>query len=555
MAILDEQTVEFVRSIYPFNLLDDESFSLLLPELREIQFKSATSIYSFDDASSFYYLIASGRVEISGGKDREENRVTILNTGCGFGEEAFKAHSFRLTNAKCLENTHLVLINRDVLLRLAEANPVIRKAFSLLFLTLKHRLRLHLPWLGKGEKVRLISRRHPFFFFSRIVLINLVSISLTTLLISSVFSYRGFSIWLFLLGIIVFILGGLVSAWAALEWTNDYVFITTERVLVQKKLIGFFESRQEVPLNAILSTGMETSLPGRIIGYGAVNLRSYNGNLRFVKLPAPGLIIDLLEEERYRVEEERKEADQANMRQMLNQRIVNGREQQGSKTTFQKGMLTVSMYEGGSILDAIAKFIGLRIVKNGSVIYRTHWWILLKKTFSPGLILMAAVVFVLSKLGGLIPILSETTAFAMAIVVTISAFGWWLYQYIDWHNDIYIICPDQLMDVNRKPLGSEERRSAPLKNIQTVEFLQKGIIGLVLNFGTVRIQIGNEELTFDNVYDPAAIQTEIFAHFQAHNEILKRKEHEKLADYIQIYDEIRDHNDRKPANDKGDHTG
>ena len=137
------------------------------------------------------------------------------------------------------------------------------------------------------------------------------------------------------------------------------------------------------------------------------------------------------------------------------------------------------------------------------------------------------------------PEVSDSLIYGLAIGVTILSFGWWLYQYADWHNDIYVIMPDQLLDVYRKPLGTEERRSAPIKNIQTVEFLRKGIIGLILNFGTVRIQIGNEELTFDNVYDPAAIQTEIFAYFKHHTEKLKQADQEKLADWIQTYDEIK----------------
>ena len=56
---------------------------------------------------------------------------------------------------------------------------------------------------------------------------------------------------------------------------------------------------------------------------------------------------------------------------------------------------------------------------------------------------------------------------------------------MDWHNDIYLITPDQVVDVNKKPLGHEERQAAPLKNILGIEYKRLGIIGLLLNFGTV----------------------------------------------------------------------
>lgn len=555
MPILDEQSSEFVRSSYPFNLLDEESYTLLAPEFRETHYSPGTTLYLFDEPANFFYLILSGSVEISSEKTRKNEHPTLFGAGSCFGEEALKENGFRLTDAICREHTRLISINREALLKSSEETPGLRKSYSLLYLTLKHRLRLNTPWLGDEETVRLISRRHPFFFFSRIILINLVSVALSSLLISNVFSYRGFSIWLFLLAIIIFFLGLLLSAWAALEWTNDYLIITTERVLVQKKLIGFFESRQEVPLSAILSTGMGTSLFGRIVGYGSVNLRSYNGNLRFIKLPAPRFILSLLDVERYRVEEETEENDQASMREMLARRLIDQSPQQTLKSINHPAMLPLSMYESGSILDIIAKFVGLRQVKNGSVIYRTHWWILLNKTIAPAMILVAVFIFVLAKVSGSMPGFPENLAFILAIAVTIFSFGWWLYQYLDWHNDIYVISADQLLDVNRKPLGSEERRSAPIKNIQTVEFLRKGIIGLVLNFGTVRVQIGNEELTFDNVYDPAAIQTEIFAQFKNFNETVKRKEHAKLAGYIQIYDEIRGQKNPGSAGDKRNESG
>ena len=42
---------------------------------------------------------------------------------------------------------------------------------------------------------------------------------------------------------------------------------------------------------------------------------------------------------------------------------------------------------------------------------------------------------------------------------------WWVYQYLDWRNDIFQVTPDQILDIDKKPFGSEERRAAPLENI------------------------------------------------------------------------------------------
>jgi hypothetical protein len=95
------------------------------------------------------------------------------------------------------------------------------------------------------------------------------------------------------------------------------------------------------------------------------------------------------------------------------------------------------------------------------------------------------------------------------------------------------------VDINRHPLGSEEKRTAPVKNIQTVEYKRNGIIALTLNFGTVRIQIGNEELTFDYVYNPSVVQMEIFNHLREFNEHAKHLEQKRMVDWISTYDGIR----------------
>jgi hypothetical protein len=402
------------------------------------------------------------------------------------------------------------------------------------------RLKISFPWLGKDEKVCLISRRHKLFLFLRILLSFGAGFAVFGVLTKLAFTTSGLLVGVFILAWLCLIIGLIISAWTALEWTNDFFIITRERVLVQKKMIGFFESRQESPFSAILSTELETSFIGRTLGFGAIILRSYTGNLRFKRLPFANLIYELLENQRSHIDQEARHQDKDHMREALEQRLSNPPGKPVSTLTSTLKQDPISMYQSGSFLDMAAHFFGLRFVKGQTVIYRTHWWVLLGKTILPGLALVAIALLVGAKWLGFVVGISDVLLYTAAIVATILSWGWWLYEYIDWHNDVYIISPDQLVDVSRKPLGSEQRRSAPLRNIQTVEFMRKGIIGLILNFGTVQIQIGNEELTFDNVYDPASIQAEIFNYFKQHNERMKQNEQEKLADWIQAYDQIKE---------------
>jgi hypothetical protein len=152
---------------------------------------------------------------------------------------------------------------------------------------------------------------------------------------------------------------------------------------------------------------------------------------------------------------------------------------------------------------------------------------------------MILLMVIIYRIFGLFTSIPETAFYAAGLVLTLVTALWWFYQYFDWYFDQYILTHDQLIDVSRKPLGYEDRRSAPVKNIQTVEFKRKGLIGLILNFGTVKIQIGNEELTFDNVYSPSQIQSEIYMRLKSYQEDQQRQEQVRLADWIRTYDDLK----------------
>ena len=538
---LDDK-ISLLKTIYPFNLLAQDSMQSVALHFEEMSWMKGNVIYQRGDTTDYLYLIVSGQILISFDKNNDHQNTTIKSEGSLFGEEALYRSEVRETWAVCESDVRLLRIDASHLTQIKAQNQLIDKAFILIYQTFRLSLKLDLSWRNHNETIKLISRRHPFFLLLRVLLVGGAGLTGFILLLFFAFSVQGVSILLLTLSILSLVFGGLFAAWSAMEWSNDYFFITDERVLVHKQLIGFFESRQESPLSAILSIGLNTSIWGRSIGFGTLTMRSYTGDLKFERLPSPHLIYELLENQRQKMLENSKREEQLGMRDALRQRLVSGSQPKSQSPRKEPSTLPNSIYQGSSLLELLARFFGLRTVKDGSIIYRTHWWILVKKTFSPFMLMILILILVLARLTGLLESIPEVFLYAVAIIGVILAWGWWLYQYLDWHNDIYIIAPDQLVDVSRKPLGSEDKRSAPVKNIQTVEFLRKGLIGLILNYGTVRIQIGNEELTFDNVYNPSAIQVQIFSHFTSITENNKKNEQQRMADWIETYDEIKREN-------------
>lgn len=538
MVSLERLSPSQLKRFFPFSLLEEPELNRLIPLIEVVNYPKGSMIYSSGDIPDAIYFIVSGEIQLMlQNEDSNPQRLT-LTIQDHFGDEALSSMDYRLSGALATSEVSLLRISRSNLRQMQTQFSLLRRAFRLMLHSFKHQQHLQLPWLGKQEKILLITRKHSLFLILRVLLTGGIGLILAGILLAFAIHPGGVATGLFILAIFILLLGVFLSIWAGLEWTNDYFILTEDRVVVQKKMVGFFDSRQEAPFSAILSTGLESTLAGRVLNFGTLRLRSYNGDLSFPRLPYPEIIFQLLEYQRHHVQRERQQQDQETIRKTLEYRLAGRTIPKRSPQNESNPGLTTT-YSNGTFLDWMAKFYGLRQTKSGSVIYRTHWWKFWGKIFLPTLLLVIALVFTILKVVGLFSSIPPVQAYGGAIIFTLAAWGWWLYQYFDWHNDIYILTPDQLVDVNRKPLGKEERRSAPVKNIQTVQFKRKGLRGLILNYGTVRIQIGNEELTFDDVYDPAAVQAEIFAFFSLYNSQTQKSEQQKMAEWIKTYDEIK----------------
>jgi hypothetical protein len=71
-----------------------------------------------------------------------------------------------------------------------------------------------------------------------------------------------------------------------------------------------------------------------------------------------------------------------------------------------------------------------------------------------------------------------------------------------------------IFDIERRPFGTETRKSAPLENILTLEYERLGFLGYILNVGNVIIDIGEAKFCFNDVYNPARVQQDIFSRMQ-----------------------------------------
>jgi uncharacterized membrane protein YdbT with pleckstrin-like domain len=133
-------------------------------------------------------------------------------------------------------------------------------------------------------------------------------------------------------------------------------------------------------------------------------------------------------------------------------------------------------------------------------------------------------------------------AYGVALVVLLP---WWLWRFDDWQNDIYQVTSTRIIDVERLPMFlREDRREASLGMIQNIKFEIPGLLGKILNYGSVTIETaGAGAFTFDCVKDPSGVQREIFRRMEAFQKNKERAAAERhrteLLDWFAVYDQMR----------------
>jgi hypothetical protein len=173
------------------------------------------------------------------------------------------------------------------------------------------------------------------------------------------------------------------------------------------------------------------------------------------------------------------------------------------------------------------------------VTYRKHWILLLRGIWLPTLGMLTIIAFMAARLLDVYSFPSLPVLWLTGITFLFIIFLVWVYRYADWRNDIYQLTNDQILDIYRKPLGREDKKTADLENILSLQHQRYGIIGLILNYGDVVAMVGATRFVFTGVYNPASVEQEIFERINARKKSKKDaddvRERERIADWLAAY--------------------
>jgi len=203
----------------------------------------------------------------------------------------------------------------------------------------------------------------------------------------------------------------------------------------------------------------------------------------------------------------------------------------------------------------ILKFLGantlkLRYETGENVIYRKHWVVLVIESWIPFAGTLALILLFLYRLVQLAfdpthALISFENGFSMDTWVIVYLLAllpflvWLIYEVMDWSNDKFEVTNEQIIDIDRKPFGSESRNASQLESILGTYYERRGILGNIFNFGTVYITVGGSKLAFEDVMDPASVQSDIdrrrMARQAKQNEAKIAGERDRMAEWLATY--------------------
>jgi hypothetical protein len=552
--------IAFLNKIHLFHGLGEEELAAVAAELQEVPYAKDAVIFQQGGKADSFYLIYGGTVRIVRTQNKKDFQLARLVREDYFGEMALVANRPRSATATALTDTSLLVLSRADFEKLFKQNPQLGLNMSVAIHSRQLAQRLRFKWLRSDEVIYFLARKH------RVILFQNLGLPVFLLIIPLFLFYAWFTIVPSLVvGIAAFVsliaLGAWI-AWLIVDWGNDYYIVTNQRVVWLEKVVGIYDSRQESALSTVLSVGVEANPLGRVLDYGNVIVRTFVGRIPFSHVDHPNQAARMIEEYWMRTRSAavamEKEAMKDEIRKKLGIPIP-------PKPKPESAPPAPPPPRRSSFLRLLgANTLKLRLESGDTIIYRKHWVVLVLEAWMPVLGIHGTLILLIQRLWELA--LSPTEAFisfsgglaidvwASVIFIILLVFvGWFVYRVMDWSNDQFIVNAEQIIDLDREPFGTEKRNAAQLENILGTEYQRIGILGNIFNFGTVYITVGGTKLAFENVMDPAAVQSDInrrFAARKAKNEQERvAKERERMAEWLATYhlnaETLRDEEEQK----------
>ncbi len=550
-----KERVNLINKIHLFNGLKEDQLAGIAVKFDEMIAPANQVVFKRGDKPEGFYVVFKGRVNVTRPHEKKDDEVIIwLVAGDYFGEEALVENRNRSATITAIEDTTLLFLSRQHFDELLVKYSNLKPNFLVAIKSHKLARATKFTWLGPKEIIYFVARRHKIRLYQALV-VPVLSLAVPI----GLFTWGTFvsAVTPIALGTLslIFILGW--GTWNAIDWSNDYYIVTNQRVVWLEKVVGLYDSREEAPLSTILSVGVETDQLGRILDYGNVIVRTFVGRIEFDYVDHPNQAAGMIREYWERVKSVLTVSQKDVMRNTIRQKLGLPVE----KRTLDELPPIVTMNKNLANLPlwwvAFLSLFTLRTEDAGKVIYHKHWIVLLQQTWKA--LAFTLLMFALQIWRIIILWQSPTESFLMPNkngdlrpdtiilalpMLSVPFIAWLIWEYVDWKNDIFMVASDEIFDLDRKPFGKEEKRAAQIDSILSTSYTREGIIPYLFNYGTVKIAVGGATFDFQDVADPASVQSDInrrrMVRIAKKNEDAGKDDRERFATWIAAYHENMD---------------
>lgn len=390
----------------------------------------------------------------------------------------------------------------------------------------------------ENEEVFLYTHRH-WWAFARMAWLPLFAM-VGLWIIAIVLAQPLISTILFIVSIVF---PGLLLLYMYVEWRNDSVIVTDQRVVrITRTILQFSTNISEIGIQSIHEINSE--IPShdpfaRIFNYGTIQLKTAGdaGNLTLDHIPDPDKFQEIIIEDRNHYAQRQAQSHHNTVRAELD-RWLSGEQPQkvaNSMSSQPSPNRTPRPTSGGF------GFLRTRIpMDNGDIIYRKHVITWFQKTILPILLMIIAVGEVILSITANVSLLGLPIGMVVFLIGAI-AFYWadW-----DWRNDYYVVADTTITLIHQRPLWLENLRDQILmERVDNVVSDSSGILPSLFNYGNVRVSLigADQPKLFRSVPDPRGIQQEIsrrqqrLKQRQSQNEA--RQQREIIGEYLNAFND------------------
>lgn len=489
------------------------------------------------DPPDWLYFVLSGQLRAADTSGDQPRLLSYHAVGAFVGEQGLLYNQARTATVDVISDAKLAYWDRATFDWLLSQDDRVRPYFEELYRHRERRARRPFPGKQWDEVVLVRSHKHALVLLGALIgPVFLFLVSLTLLILALVFGDEISSV---VIGAVVglpMLISLLWGGYNYADWVDDEYIVTSKRVIHIERYVFYGEERDEAPLIRIQDvTVVARTWLQRLLDYHDLIIQTAGaGNIVFSGVTDVEQVKEEIFAERAKALERREAGDKARIRKSLAQKV--GTDIPDVQLPVDTLAPTTGVFaeRRARRLPKLLDYLRPRmwIVEGDTVIWRKHWIVLMGRTW-PALILtlifLALMIPALLRLGPFDELAQNSWVLAIALGMgSVVSFGWYIYRYDDWHKDVYIVTRDRIIDVESSAfrLRGEKQRSGTFDVIQNITYAIPGFFHKLLNMGDVTIETAGtaETFTFHEVFDPSAIQQEIFNRMVAYQETRRERD-------------------------------